>query len=128
VARPLLANVDAIATQNLAGWTQAASQANAKEMKTIQQKMSGFDEAVQKITAFTNEEDGYVATTNSLEQTNGMPRGEVIVELPGKNLDQFLQKVRVLGEPSNQTMAAKDAATACFDTAPPNHARVIRHR
>jgi hypothetical protein len=94
----------------VAGWTEAASQANGKELKTVRHKINAFDEAVQKITAFTNEERGHVATTSSQQQPNGKFRGEVIIKLPPENLDRFLQKVRTLGGDGNAgTVELKNA-------------------
>src|SRR5947209_14954770 len=40
-----------------------------------------FDEAVQKITAFSGEDKGYVATSSSERQANGKLRGEVVVKV-----------------------------------------------
>ena len=61
---------------------------------SVQMEIASFDDAVQKITAFANEEHGYVATTNSEKQANGKLRGEVIVKVLPENLDRFLQKLR----------------------------------
>jgi len=61
---------------------------------TVQLEIGSFDDAVQKITAFANEEHGYVATTDSQKQANGKLRGEVVVKVLPENLDRFLQKIR----------------------------------
>ena len=63
----------------------------------VELEIVSFDEAVQKITAFANEEHGYVATSSSEKQANGKLRGEVVVKVLPENLDRFLQKVRGLG-------------------------------
>src|SRR2546427_5249083 len=47
---------------------------------SVQLEIVSFDDAVQKITAFANEERGYVATTSSEKQANGKLRGEVAVK------------------------------------------------
>ncbi|PYK11655.1 MAG: hypothetical protein DME61_00150 [Verrucomicrobia bacterium] len=83
---------------------------------TVQLEIGSFDNAVQKITAFANEEHGYVATTSSEKQANGKLRGQVIVKVLPENLDRFLQKVRGLGELKNQTLGTEDVTKAYFDT------------
>jgi hypothetical protein len=84
---------------------------------------------VQKITAFANEERGYVATANSEKQANGKLRGQVIVKVLPENLDRFLQKVRALGELKNQTLGTEDVTKAYFDTdARLKNARVMEQR
>ncbi|PYI59045.1 MAG: hypothetical protein DMC59_06835, partial [Verrucomicrobia bacterium] len=83
---------------------------------TVQLEIGSFDDAVQKITAFANEEHGYVATTDSQKQANGKLRGEVVVKVLPENLDRFLQKIRGLGELKNQTLGTEDVTKAYFDT------------
>jgi anti-sigma factor RsiW len=83
---------------------------------TVQLEIGSFDDAVQKITAFANEEHGYVATTDSRKQANGKLRGEVVVKVLPENLDRFLQKIRGLGELKNQTLGTEDVTKAYFDT------------
>ena len=88
-----------------------------------------FDEAVQKITAFANEDRGYVATTNSQKQANGKLRGVVVVKVAPENLDRFLQKIRGLGELKNQTLGTDDVTKAYFDTeARLKNSRVMEQR
>ena len=74
----------------------ASALANRKLIRnaTVELEIVSFDDAVQKITAFANEERGYVATTNSQKQANGKLRGQVIVKVLPENLDRFLQKIR----------------------------------
>ena len=57
--------------------TPAPELANRKLIRNanIELEIVSFDDAVQKITAFANEERGYVATTNSQKQANGKLRG-----------------------------------------------------
>ena len=83
---------------------------------TVQLEIGSFDNAVQKITAFANEEHGYVATTSSEKQANGKLRGQVIVKVLPENLDRFLQKVRGLGELKNQTLGTEDVTKGYLDT------------
>jgi hypothetical protein len=98
--------------------TPAPMQDNRKLIRnaTAELEIVSFDNAVQKITAFANEERGYVATTNSEKQANGKLRGQVVVKVLPENLDRFLQKVRSLGELKNQTLGTEDVTKAYFDT------------
>ena len=96
----------------------APALANRKLIRnaTVELEIVSFDNAVQKITAFANEEHGYVATTDSEKQANGKLRGEVVVKVLPENLDRFLQKIRNLGELKNQTLSTEDVTKAYFDT------------
>jgi hypothetical protein len=109
----------------------APASANRKLIRnaTVQLEIVSFDDAVQKITAFANEEHGYVATTNSEKQANGKLRGEVVVKVLPENLDRLLQKLRGLGELKNQTLGTEDVTKAYFDTdARLNNAHVMEQR
>jgi hypothetical protein len=83
---------------------------------TVELEIVSFDNAVQKITAFANEEHDYVATTDSEKQANGKLRGQVVVKVLPANLDRFLQKIRSLGELKNQTLGTEDVTKAYFNT------------
>ena len=88
-----------------------------------------FDDGIQKITAFANEEKGYVVTTRSQKQANGKLKGEIVVKVLPENLDRFLQKIRGLGELKNQTLGTEDVTKAYFDTdARLKNARVMEQR
>ena len=106
------------ATESIPAETPPSALANRKLIRnaTIELEIVSFDDAVQKITAFANEERGYVATTNSQKQANGKLRGQVIVKVLPENLDRFLQKIRGLGELKNQTLGTEDVTKAYFDT------------
>ena len=111
--------------------TPASDVANRKLIRnaTVQLEIGSFDDAVQKITAFANEERGYIATTSSEKQANGKLRGEVIVKVLPENLDRFLQKIHGLGELKNQTLGTDDVTKAYFDTdARLKNARVMEQR
>jgi anti-sigma factor RsiW len=113
------------------GEARAPDVANRKLIRnaTVQLEIVSFDDAVQKITAFANEERGYVATTSSEKQANGKLRGEVAVKVLPENLDHFLQKIRGLGELKNQTLGTEDVTKAYFDTdARLKNARVMEQR
>jgi Domain of unknown function (DUF4349) len=96
---------------------------------TVDLEIVNFDQAVQKITAFANEEKGYVATTKSEKQENGKLRGEIVVKILPENLDRFLQKIRGLGELKNQTLGTEDITKNYFDSeARLKNARVMEQR
>jgi hypothetical protein len=98
--------------------TPAPELANRKLIRnaTVELEIISFDSAVQKITAFANEEHGYVATTDAEKQANGKLRGQVVVKVLPENLDGFLQKIRGLGELKNQTLGTEDVTKAYLDT------------
>ena len=98
--------------------TPAPELANRKLIRnaSVELEIVSFDDALQKITAFANEEHGYVATTDSQKQANGKLRGQVVVKILPENLDRFLQKVRGIGELKNQTLGTEDVTKAYFDT------------
>ena len=83
---------------------------------TVDLEIVSFDQAIQNITAFANEDKGYVATTSSEKQENGKLKGEVVVKVLPENLDRFLQKIRALGELKNQTLGTEEITKNYFDT------------
>ena len=95
----------------------------------VELEIAKFDEAVQKITAFTTEDRGYVATSSSEKQANGKLRGQVIVKVLPENLDRFLLKLRGLGDLKNQTLGTEDVTKQYFDTdSRLKNARVMEQR
>ena len=109
----------------------ASALANRKLIRNAQVELEilSFDVAVQKITAFANEERGYVVTTNSEKQANGKLRGTVVVKVVPENLDRFVQKIHDLGELKNQTLGTEDITKAYFDTdSRLKNARVMEQR
>jgi hypothetical protein len=98
--------------------TPIAALANRKLIRnaTVEVEIVSFDQSAQKITAFANEEKGYVATTSSEKQENGKLKGEIVVKVLPENLDRFLQKIRGLGELKNQTLGTEDITKNYFDT------------
>jgi hypothetical protein len=109
----------------------ASALGNRKLIRNAQVELEivGFDAAVQKITAFANEERGYIATSSSEKQANGKLKGEVVVKVLPENLDHFLQKIRGLGELKNQTLGTEDVTKAYFDTdARLKNARMMEQR
>jgi anti-sigma factor RsiW len=113
------------------GETPAPELANRKLIRnaTVELEIVSFDDAVQKITAFANEEHGYVATTDSQKQANGKLRGQVVLKVLPENLDRLLQKLRTVGELKNQTLGSEDVTKAYLDTdARLKNARVMEQR
>jgi Domain of unknown function (DUF4349) len=111
--------------------TATAVTANRKLIRNAQVELEiiSFDDAVQKITAFANEDRGYIATTSSQKQANGKLKGEIVVKVLPENLDRFLQKLRGLGELKNQTLGTEDITKAYFDTdSRLKNARVMEQR
>src|SRR5947207_1727151 len=109
----------------------ASSSMNRKLIRNaeVEVEITRFDDAIQKITALTNEEHGYVATTSSEKQANGKLKGQVVVKVLPENLDRFLQKIRGLGELKNQTLGTEDVTKAYFDTESRlKNARVMEQR
>src|SRR6266566_1608914 len=93
--------------------TAAAVLGNRKLIRnaSVELEIVGFDAVVQKITAFANEDRGYVATTSSEKQANGKLKGQIVVKVLPENLDRFLQKIRGLGELKNQTLGRSEEHT-----------------
>jgi hypothetical protein len=111
--------------------TVPATVANRKLIRnaSVDLEIVSFDQAVQKITAFANEEKGYIATTSSEKQENGKLKGEIVVKVLPENLDRFLQKIRGLGELKNQTLGTEDITKNYFDTESRlKNARVMEQR
>src|SRR5437667_4374918 len=95
----------------------------------VEVEIASFDDAIQKITALTNEERGYIATTSSEKQANGKLKGKIVVKVLPETLDHFLQKIRGIGELKNQTLGTEDVTKAYFDTdARLKNARVMEQR
>jgi Domain of unknown function (DUF4349)/Putative zinc-finger len=92
-------------------------------------EVKSFDEALQSISALASEGRGYVATTSSQKQENGKLRGEIIVKILPENLDDFLTKLRKLGDLKNQTLATEEITKQYVDTdARLNNARLLETR
>jgi anti-sigma factor RsiW len=111
--------------------TPVPALANRKLIRNakVELEIVRFDDAIQEITAFANEERGYVATSSSEKQANGKLKGEIVVRVLPENLDHFLQKIRALGELKNQTLGTEDVTKAYFDTdSRLKNARVMEQR
>ena len=111
--------------------TPVPALANRKLIRNakVELEIVRFDDAIQEITAFANEERGYVATSSSEKQANGKLKGKIVIRVLPENLDHFLQKIRVLGELKNQTLGTEDVTKAYFDTdSRLKNARVMEQR
>ncbi len=92
-------------------------------------EVRNFDQALQNITSLASEAGGYVATNSSQKQENGKLRGDVIVKVLPDKLDDFLGKLRSLGDLKNQTLATQDVTKQFFDTdARLRNAHVVEER
>src|SRR5205807_9246583 len=121
VERTIVTRSNIAAAQETAPYTTEPTPSALTNRKLIRNakvelEIISFDDAAQKITAFANEERGYVATTSSEKQANGKLRGQVVVKVLSENLDRFLQKIRALGELKNQTLGTEDVTKAYLDT------------
>jgi Domain of unknown function (DUF4349) len=95
-----------------------AGPANRKLIRNarVDLEVRNFEEAVQQIAGLANEAKGYIATSNSDKQENGKLRGEVVVKVLPENLDDFLEKLRGVGDLKNQTIGTDDVTKQYFDT------------
>ncbi|MBV9008495.1 MAG: DUF4349 domain-containing protein [Verrucomicrobia bacterium] len=92
-------------------------------------EVRSFDDALQSITDLAKAAGGYIATNSSEKQENGKLRGEIVVKVLPDNLDDFLGKLRGLGELKNQTLATQDVSKQYLDTdARLRNARVVEQR
>jgi hypothetical protein len=92
-------------------------------------QVKSFDEALQSISALASEGRGYVATTSSQKQENGKLRAQIVVKVLPENLDDFLTKLRKLGDLKRQTLTAEDVTKQYVDTdARLRNARLVEQR
>jgi hypothetical protein len=79
-------------------------------------EVKSFQAAMDQITALTKGAGGYVDTSNSQKGGNGKLQGTVVVKVLPQNLDDFLLKLRDLGEVQNQSVSTDDVTKDYFDT------------
>ncbi len=92
-------------------------------------EVRNFDEALRNITGFATDAGGYVATNSSQKQENGKLRGDIVVKVLPENLDDFLARLRALGDLKNQTITTHDANKQNLDAnARLRNARVLEQR
>jgi hypothetical protein len=79
-------------------------------------EVKSFQAAMDQITALTKAAGGYVDTSNAQKGGNGKLQGAVVVKVLPQNLDDFLLKLRDLGEVQNQSVSTDDVTKDYFDT------------
>jgi autotransporter-associated beta strand protein len=79
-------------------------------------EVKSFQAAMDQITALTKAAGGYVDTSNSQKGGNGKLQGTVVVKVLPQNLDDFLLKLRDLGEVQNQSVSTDDVTKDYYDT------------
>lgn len=82
----------------------------------LELEVKSYQAAVDQIGALTKAAGGYVDTSNSQRGGNGKLQGTVVVKVLPQNLDDFLLKLRDLGEVQNQSVSTEDVTKAYFDT------------
>ena len=79
-------------------------------------EVKSYQAAMDQITAMTKAAGGYVDTSNSQKGGNGKLQGTVVVKVLPQNLDDFLLKLRDLGQVNNQSVSTDDVTKDYFDT------------
>jgi anti-sigma factor RsiW len=79
-------------------------------------EVKSFPAAVDQIAALTKVAGGYVDTSNSQRGGNGKLQGTVVVKVLPQNLDDFLLKLRDVGELKNQSVSTEDVTKEYVDT------------
>ena len=82
----------------------------------LELEVKGYQAALDQIGALTKAAGGYVDTSNSQRGGNGKLQGNVVVKVLPQNLDDFLLKLRGLGEVKNQSVSTDDVTKDYFDT------------
>jgi hypothetical protein len=98
--------------------TQVAAPDTRKLIRNAQLdlQVKSFQAAMDQITALTKSAGGYVDTSNSQKGGNGKLQGTVVVKVLPQNLDDFLLKLRDLGEVQNQSVSTDDVTKDYYDT------------
>ncbi|MCE0496992.1 MAG: DUF4349 domain-containing protein [Methylacidiphilales bacterium] len=81
----------------------------------LELEVKSFQAAMDQITALTKATGGYVDSNNSQRGGNGKLQGTVVVKVLPQNLDDFLLKLRDLGELKNQTISTEDVTREYVD-------------
>jgi hypothetical protein len=79
-------------------------------------EVKSFQSTIDRITALTKSAGGYVDTSNSQKGGNGKLQGTIVVKVLPQNLDDFLLKLRDLGQVQNQSVSTDDVTKDYFDT------------
>jgi hypothetical protein len=75
---------------------------------TMEFEVDRFDDAVIRITKLVNEQDGFVATTDSDKLPNGHMKGTLTLRLPPERLDTLVLTLRGIGDLKSQKISAED--------------------
>lgn len=96
----------------------ATADANRKLIRNaeLELEVKSFQNTVDRIELMAKAAGGYVDTSNSQRGGNGKLQGTVVAKVLPQNLDDFLLKLRDLGELKNQTLKTDDVTKAYFDT------------
>ena len=98
---------------------EAASSADSRKLirnAQLDLEVKSFQAAFDQITSLTKSAGGYVDTSTSQKGGNGKLQGTVAVKILPQNLDDFLLKLRDLGEVKNQSVSTDDVTKEYFDT------------
>jgi autotransporter-associated beta strand protein len=82
----------------------------------LELEVKSFQAALDQIAALTKTAGGYIDSDNSQRGGNGKLQGTVVVKVLPQNLDDFLLKLRDLGELKNQTLSTEDVTKDYVDT------------
>jgi autotransporter-associated beta strand protein len=75
---------------------------------TMEFEVDRFDDALIRVTKLVNEQQGFVATTDSDKLANGKMKGTVTLRLPPERLDTLVLTLRGLGDLKSQKISAED--------------------
>jgi hypothetical protein len=75
---------------------------------TLEFEVDRFDDAVMRITKLVNEQDGFVATTDSDKLPNGHMKGTLTLRVPPERLDTLVLTLRGIGDLKSQKISAED--------------------
>ncbi|MCE0523136.1 MAG: DUF4349 domain-containing protein [Methylacidiphilales bacterium] len=79
-------------------------------------EVKSFQVAMDQITALTKAAGGYVDTSNSQKGGNGKLQGAIVVKVLPQNLDDFLLRLRGVGQVQNQSVGTEDVTKDYIDT------------
>jgi hypothetical protein len=83
---------------------------------TVQYEVADYVKAADILTGLITEEQGFLSTQNSDRGPNGKLEGTLEVKVPPERLNDFLLKLRTLGDLKGQTLSTEDVTKDYFDT------------
>ena len=75
---------------------------------TMEIEVERFDDSLMRITKLVNEQDGFIATTDSEKLPNGKVKGTITVRVPPQHLDSLVLTLRGIGDLKSQKITAED--------------------